>query len=160
MIEINQSFDKEIYYKLPEDYHKYIWAYGWGVICKTLFVYNPFIESPFFNLFIQTSVMRDSYNYLKDKHGIMGNNEGYPFTFYPEHDGLLPFGRTDFGYELYWQTHSNEKWNIVVYPSSSVYLIYDMTMTEFLYKILTQQIYCDGLSNITKNGIGFISKSK
>lgn len=83
------------------------------------------------------------------------SGDGYPFDFYPSPEGLFPFGCDFSGYEFYWKMSKNKKWSIVVYPDMSCFLEYDMSLTEFIYKILTCQTDCDGLSDITGDGVFF-----
>ncbi len=93
-----------------------------------------------------------------DHYSICGerySGEGYPFRFYPEADGLFPFGRSYSGYEFYWKTSQNKDWSIVVYPDTSCFLEYDVSITEFIYKVLTGSIACDGLSEISEDGVSF-----
>lgn len=61
-----------------------------------------------------------------------------------EAGGLLPWGFTDNGDELYWLTQEDSSsWTIVVYEScSSDYHEYPMSMVDFLYEIVSGNMVC------------------
>lgn len=59
---------------------------------------------------------------------------------YPAENCIFPCAVTDNGDEIYWLTSD---WSIVVYEArSSNYYKYNMTISEFLYKISTNEIIC------------------
>jgi hypothetical protein len=76
--------------------------------------------------------------------------------FYNGKNGLLPWGGTDNGDELYWEVNDNA-WKIVVYASRELEALeYDMTMTEFLCKILNREIECEPLEEFAQDDNYFI----
>lgn len=80
---------------------------------------------------------------------------GYPFAFYPEENGLIPCCEFNGDFTIYWKTGS--KWSIVAYSDLDIYAEYNMTLTEFIYKILTQDISFGELYNVmTRKGMCFV----
>ena len=67
------------------------------------------------------------------------SNGGYPFRLYPEENGLLPWAQCDNGTVFYWRINGG-KWTILVYGESWDFWEFEMTTTEFLYKLITRQI--------------------
>ncbi len=92
--------------------------------------------------------LREIYLYLKESTEIdnlrsgytVEDNEGYTFGFYPEKDGLVPWAQCDCGTVFYCRTTSEKNFMIVVYGESEKYYEYDMTITEFLYRLIKGEI--------------------
>ncbi|ULL16525.1 SMI1/KNR4 family protein [Paenibacillus sp. H1-7] len=126
--------------KVPSDYRQFINTYGTGGIDKFLWILNPFVKD-------------ENVNFLKRKEEIctayLQSKLAFPQYFehevFPSTGGILPWGYTDNGDELYWLTFGNpDEWTIVVYTSrSSEYFHYPIIMTEFLYQIIMKEIVCD-----------------
>jgi len=123
---------------LPSDYKQYIRTYGTGQVGGFLWPHNPFTESPYLNLITQTPKILGALRTIK---GVWGDlMPSYPF--FPEPGGLLPWGHTDNGDVLYWQTAGNaDQWTIVVNEARGPkFEHFQQTMMSFLAKILSQQV--------------------
>ena len=125
---------------LPQDYKDYISTYGTGGIDNFIWILTPFDQDENVNFLARTEEMREAY--LESKQQFP---EYYKHSFFPEAGGILPWGYTDNGDELYWKTNEDEgMWTIIVYESrSSDYHEYPMSMTEFLYEIVSRNLVCD-----------------
>ena len=90
---------------------------------------------------------RNSYFYLKvdfesyaDDLKLKGN-EGYPFEFYPEKDGLVPWAQCDNGTVLYFICDDTSS-KVVVYGDGYEFYEYPLSITEYLYKLINGEIDC------------------
>ena len=65
-----------------------------------------------------------------------------PFNIYPESNGIFPWGRTDNGDDLFWITEGkSDNWQIFVLSArDGEYSVLDLTVSEFLYKWMTNEI--------------------
>lgn len=133
------KFESSYGIKFPKDYKMIINEYGTGSINNFLWILNPFDSDENINYSEKAKVMLDTYLEVKEIFP-----EDYEYSVYPEKEGLLPWGFTDNGDELYWQTNEQlDSWRIVIYESaSSVSYTYDMCLTEFLYKLFRREIEC------------------
>lgn len=141
--------------ELPSDYMKFIETYGTGGIDNFLWVLSPFVENENVNLIQKGKVIRDSYQISKNNFP-----EYYTHNIYPSVRGLLPWGLTDNGDELYWLTEGKpDEWKIVVYETrASEYHIYPLSMVEFLYKTITKELVCEAFpDDFPSDKVSFIS---
>lgn len=124
----------------PKDYIAFINYYGTGGMGDFLWFLTPFEEDENVNYKKRSSIMLDAYQESKIKFP-----EYYFYKLYPEKNGLLPFGYTDNGDELYWLTKGNaEQWHIVIYESRSPeFYYYSMGLAEFLCKMIKGEISCE-----------------
>ena len=143
------KFEKEIGIIFPDDYKKIIRKYGTGGLENFIWFLTPFDSDNNVNYVKRMRWMLDAYNVSKSKFP-----DDFKYNTYPEKDGLLPWGYTDNGDELYWKTSSSpENWEIVIYESaSSENHNYKMSLAEFLYKLITKQLICDILPDDLFNG--------
>lgn len=146
--------------RLPADYFDFLSVYGTGMFGNSLEVYSPFAENEYINLFDQIEALRDSYQAMKkiwnsmNLDNVFPVNAGYPFDFYPEKGGLIPWGCIEgCGIYFYWKTGDHE-WEIVAY-SDDDYQIFQMSMTEFIYNLMTSKIDFSDLSNVAKEDLCF-----
>ncbi len=125
---------------LPKDYKAFIGTYGTGGIDDFLWFLTPFEADENVNLLKRTQVLRDSYLELQQKHP-----DYYQHAFFPDEGGLMPWGYTDNGDELYWLTKGEpEEWPIVAYESrSSDYEVYHLTLTDFIAQIVSKEVVCE-----------------
>lgn len=157
--------NKKLGVNLPEDYFELLKIYGAGQFCGWVNVFNPFIgaDEPgwYLNLYDNIKDERRNYTYSPKSYASIkamfknaptvkyyeekqfaesgAAGEGYPFDFYPKEGGLIPWGNCEEAAVLYWKMNEG-KWTIVVYGEDEYYYEYDMTMTEFLYDLLSKQI--------------------
>lgn len=68
--------------------------------------------------------------------------ETFPYALYPEADGLLPWGTTDNGDQLFWlATGSPNEWSVIINEvRSSIFEHFACSMTEFLYGLIISEI--------------------
>lgn len=134
------DFEKNTGIIFPKDYKELIGTYGTGGIGNFIWFLTPFEEDDNINFLKRMNVMLEAYRVSRNHFP-----DYFIHNIYPEKDGLLPWGYTDNGDELYWKTNSSsEKWSIVIYESASPeYQEYQMQLTEFLYKIITKELVCD-----------------
>jgi hypothetical protein len=127
---------------LPEDYKGFIQAFGSGTINSFLVVLNPFSSNKYINLLQRGRMELDAYATSKK-----GFPQYYVHDIYPLQGGLLPFGGTDNGEVLYWNTTGTpENWSVVTYESRGPkYFTFGGNMTDFLTRLLTKTIECDVL---------------
>lgn len=132
-------FQDEVGIEFPSDYKEIINYYGTGGIDNFLWFLTPFETDKNVNYSFKMSVMLDAYAESKRKFP-----EYFSYNIFPEENGLLPWGYTDNGDELYWKTASDtDDWEIVVYESRSPEAYhYKMGLAEFLYKLICKEIEC------------------
>ncbi len=137
-----EKYEKEMNIIFPKDYKKFINEYGTGTINNFFWFLTPFDEDNNINYSIKSKEMIS--NYLMGKEMMP---EYYTYEMYPKKGGLLPWGYTENGDELYWKTEENmDKWKIVVCGSGpSDALEYDMSFSEFLYKYFKGELICEAL---------------
>ena len=164
--------------ELPKDYYKLIKAYGAGYFGGYFIVYNPFVERSPLNLNFALNENKYYYECAKkswnmelpgvnikgpdallalvesqrnangkfDYCGDEFDAVGHPFSYFPEKDGLFPCAEYNGEYTIYWKT-SEEKWTIVVY-GGDYYSEFDMTLTEFLYKLIIGETNMNSLREV------------
>ena len=114
-IEEWNEFEKEIGIIFPDDYKKIISKYGTCGLDNFIWFLTPFDSDKNVNYVKRMRWMLDAYNVSKSKFP-----NYFPYNTYPEENGLLPWGYTDNGDELYWKTSSSpDNWEIVIYESAS-----------------------------------------
>jgi len=126
---------------LPVDYKEFVNLYGTGVIRNHIGIYNPFAEFRDLNLLAQVDEILDGWRKLGAKY------EEYSYPFYPELDGLLPWGRTDSGNDLFWRTHGEpDEWTVAFSESRGPEIEqFDGSMTEFLVDLFSGKLKSDVL---------------
>ncbi len=91
----------------------------------------------------QVQEQKEIYEDLKEAYHQYGltdkKGEGYPFDFYPQKNGIIPWAVCDNGALFFWKININSI-TIVVYGEDADYYEYDMTTTEFLYKLINNEI--------------------
>ena len=113
---INGGFNNYIWFVSPFDKK-------WKEIIQELQASYMYVKTEFYG----------DVNFLKEC--TLNPNEGYPFDFYDGHSGILPWALCDNGTVFYWRI-IDDKWTILVYGDSWEFYEYDMTTTEFLYKLI------------------------
>ena len=114
-IEEWKELEKEIGIIFPDDYKKIISKYGTCGLDNFIWFLTPFDSDKNVNYVKRMRWMLDAYNVSKSKFP-----NYFPYNTYPEENGLLPWGYTDNGDELYWKTSSSpDNWEIVIYESAS-----------------------------------------
>lgn len=113
---------------LPEDYRRFVQAYGSGCFARFLWPLNPFSKKPELNLAEQGRIGTDS--------------RGRPTDPFAVEQGLRLWGFTDDGHRLYWKTGgAPSDWPVMVWsPEGPDHQLYPHTMTEFVYNWLQQDL--------------------
>ena len=129
-----EQYQNECNYGFPPDYKYLLNLYGTGGINNFLWILTPFEGNEEINILKRAKTMRVSLNYMKTM--FPGK---YNYSIFPDEGGLLPWGYTDNGDELYYKDGS-----IVVFGSRySDFYEYRMGVVEFIYKLLMREIICD-----------------
>ena len=152
--------------KLPDDYFELVLCYGEGIFCNCIKLITPFAEKrSSLNLFKviekdERLIYEDSKEYyynspfsndpavveytnitLKE---LGASGAGYPFEFFNGSTGLIPWGYWDSTYTFYWNYTGVSEYSIIVYGEEEFYYEYDMTTSEFLYSLFTNEISLEG----------------
>ncbi len=132
------SVEKKIGFIFPSDYKSFINMYGEGGINSFLWIFSPFSENENLNLLYRAKEFKVSYETMKKEFP-----NDFQFNFFDGEKGILPWGITDNGDELYWNV-SKENITLVIYESRyGDYREYPMKVTEFLYNLLSKSLSCD-----------------
>lgn len=164
---MHKKIDERLGIKLPDDYYKIIETYGAGSFhnCNKLFdlvVFNPYINDSNLNLFTQIKEYGESYRSLREDCGNQSNiceyspynsqiYEGYPFNYYPEKNGLIIWGWIDGGDFSFYYLPTTENWSIVVYDDIDGYMIFEIGIAEFIYKLICGEIVFEDLKGNGSN---------
>lgn len=133
-----KEIERDMNYVFPEDYKNFINKYGEGAINDFFWIMSPFSEYENLNTKKRFYQMKDSYEYMKKENSTM-----FKYQFFDGNIGLFPWGITDNGDEIYWHIQGGIKSTIVIYAARySEVKEYDMTATEFLFKILNKEFVC------------------
>lgn len=124
---------------LPADYKAFIERYGSGVVDDFLSVFNPFAANEHVNLASAGRARLDGLRMLRDEFDIDTGHELFPAA-----GGLLPFGATDNGHVLFWETKGEpQDWTVIVRePRAPRYERFASNMTGFLHDILSRREVC------------------
>ncbi|ROS41143.1 SMI1/KNR4 family protein [Amycolatopsis thermoflava] len=111
---------EEIGFQFPSDYRAFVDRYGGGAIneelhvsCPTEFPYEPGV-SPGFAGYLEAMDLGvgDAYRSMRDSFP-----EDYPYPIFPEPGGLLQWGVTGGGDDLFWLTEDEDpdRWPVVIW---------------------------------------------
>jgi len=134
-----ERVERELGTKLPTDYKTFIQTYGTGSISNFMMILNPFSKNRYLNLLSRAEIVLGAYRTSR-----ANAPEYFKDNVFPEEHGILPFGSTDNGDDLYWRTLGDpDDWTVTLYESrGSEPFDYDGSMTEFLVDLLTGGIVC------------------
>lgn len=113
---------------LPDDYRRYIQAYGTGCFGRFLWPLNPFAKPDEHNLLVAAEPAFDS--------------RGRPLDAFAAAEGLVRWGHTDDGCRLYWRPDGEpDVWPVIVWrppgPAGPAdHQMFPCNMTEFVYRWL------------------------
>jgi len=112
---------------LPQDYKDFARLYGDGLFMDFLIVYVPSIKDS--RLMLEPQV--------RDAPKMFSPREPQPYPFWPHVGGLIRFGCTDFGDQLYWLPEgAPDDWKVVMWqrhgPHDQAFEKFDCGMAEFL----------------------------
>lgn len=142
--------ERELGTTLPKEYKRLVNRYSTLIINEFLCILNPF-DYYYNNLIDRGDIILDAYLVSKSN-----DPEAFNLPVFPEKNGILPFGYTVNGDELYWRTNKDIRlWSIIVYETrSDEYSEYHMDILEFIYKLCTKQFECPAFpEDLFDNGI-------
>lgn len=129
---------------LPDDYKSYLNIYGTGIIGGVITPYNPFCRRSSWKP-AQTCYtwMREALAIKQLQHDF--GRDIFPYPVYPEEGGLLPWGGTDNGDQLFWLTQGHpNNWTVVINESRSRnFQSFNYSMTGFIYAWIKGMVKCD-----------------
>ncbi|WP_309090647.1 SMI1/KNR4 family protein [Phenylobacterium sp.] len=120
---------------LPADYKEFVLLYGSGYFMEFLGVSVPRAWNE--NVRIATNAKIITRNFREHE-----PLDPYPYGFWPDPGGLLPFGTTDNGDELFWLTEgAPDTWRVVVWDRGmQTFETFDCGLTDFLAGLATGTI--------------------
>src|SRR5947209_4673448 len=100
--------------RLPADYKDFVSRYGTGSIDSFIWIFNPASRNPHLNFQQQ---VRKQLEVLRE----INERETEPFIpLFPNSSGVLPFGITDNGDLLFWETNGDpDNWAVGVFEARS-----------------------------------------
>lgn len=132
------DIQKMLCIEFPDDYKEFINIYGFGSINKFLWVLSPFSENENLSYLKKFNDMKFAYQYMQKEFPLK-----YFMKYFDHENGLLPWGITDNGDELYWYIDNGKRSIVVMEARYAEIYKYDMELTEFIYKLLNKEIQCN-----------------
>ena len=128
-----EPIEAELGTGLPQDYKDFVRLYGQGEFMEFLGINVPSSWSPYARLVSQARATAKLF---------AGFEEELPYPLWPDPEGLLAFGITDFGDYLFWLTRgSPEQWPVVVWGRGlQQFEVFDCSLTDFLARLATGEI--------------------
>ena len=125
--------ERRLSLRLPTDYKNLIDLYGVGDFAGFITIFSPLCKIPHLNL------INHSRNTTRYEREFTENEDEYPFVFYPDAGGLLPFGATELWDTLFWRTSgAPEGWPIVVQENKSTnYEEIEASTTDFIAGVIS-----------------------
>src|SRR4051794_14994861 len=104
-----EEIEAELGTALPQDYKDFVRLYGLGYFMQFLGVSVPRSQNP--NTRLEACVPRASETFR-----IFAGDEELPYSLWPTPGGLVSFGSTDFGDQLFWLSEGlPSEWRVVVW---------------------------------------------
>lgn len=131
------AVESQIGTELPSDYRAFIDAYGHVRLDDFLQIFSPFAPANSGNLVTESTSVLSAYRTLRAAFA-----DEMPLPAFPEPGGLLPFGRTDNGDDLYWRTIGRpDDWPIVIFGARERdHQQIDRNTTGLLLALLTGEV--------------------
>ncbi|MDO4258072.1 MAG: hypothetical protein Q4C87_00970 [Actinomycetaceae bacterium] len=123
----------------PADYLALLSRYGIGRFCDYMNIYSPYIRYPAWNCHVQ----KRNFTELSRENFFWNSNMPEDIASYAD---LYPWGQSDIGVMYYWRWINKDKGTyqtILHAGKGSQWEVYDMTITEVLYHLLTDQLPTD-----------------
>jgi hypothetical protein len=119
--------------RLPEDYNLYINAYGVGKVDDFISIFVPYAANSYVDI-IRANTVNNKWMLQTWQMSCPNNRDS--------DRKVLQFGITDNGDYLCWSVASNsDRWQILVFNGvAGECEVFDMSMAEFLVKILSRQL--------------------
>lgn len=124
--------------EFPSDYKELIDQFGPSIISEFIKIRTPFTWDANVNLISYNRLALDGLRELKQEFG----EDICPYPIYPEPGGLVLWGDTENGDQLFWRTQGPPSdWKVITNESrSGNYEEWDYSMSGFLVALLTQRI--------------------
>jgi hypothetical protein len=124
---------------LPSDYKAFIVRYGTGYIDEFIWILNPFAANRYGNLILRSKDYLGGLREIRE-----AAPDEIPYPIFPEQGGVLPFGFTDNGDFIMWETKGQpDNWTVLVQaPRDPEFQRIETTMTTFLSRVLTEPGFC------------------
>jgi len=118
---------------LPQDYKDFVRLYGLGSFMQFLWVHVPETQSPYVRFDAQIRAVRTIYR----------DNDCFNQPLWPTRGGLLVFGATDFGDQLFWLTRGPpDEWPVVVWGRGlQEFEAFECGLTDFLAGVAKKEIF-------------------
>lgn len=125
---------KKLGIRLPQDLYDLAMKYGSGRIYRGLIeCFNPFAPSYVKTITSECTSLQKLADAL----------ENQPYAFFPKEHGLFPCGWDESGGRFLWLTEGRpDKWPIILLDDENRYERWDMSLTTFLARALTNEIAC------------------
>lgn len=112
---------------LPQDYKDFVRLYGSGLLVGLVSIHTPGTKNPYLSLAVQ----------VREASGDSMPDQQAPYRLWPRIDGLIKFGGTDNGDQLYWLPHGPpEDWKVVFWDcdlsDDKAFEAFDCSVAEFL----------------------------
>jgi hypothetical protein len=123
--------------KLPRDYRDFVFSYGSGLFAGFYRVYNPFAASEWTSLISQVQMVCKN-----DRSSQQSFPDRFPYPYYPEPGGLLPWGNDENGNDYFWLTKGPPtKWQVAQNEGRERgFKIQPFSMTGFLVAVLERKV--------------------
>lgn len=141
---------------LPQDYKDFVSAYGSGLLCGYIRIFNPFDESPNFNLFSESERVLKSYSALRLEHPMRR-----PVGVFPNPCGIFPWGETTEGEHFYWMTNGTSgEWPVfAIDDSRDRCVIFGMGFSKFVDALLRDQVDLSFVMSSHSTSKSFVPRS-
>jgi len=131
-----RKYEAQLGIKLPPDYRRFVFAYGSGLFADFYRIYNPFAAS-------ESTALVTKAKHVCDFNRESQRNfpERFPYPYFPEPGGLLPWGNDENGNDYFWLTQgAPSKWVVVQDENRGKGIrVQPYTMTAFLVAILQRK---------------------
>jgi hypothetical protein len=119
---------------LPQDYKEFTRLYGSGYFMEFLGILVPRTKNPNTRFESQVGLVCGTFAGM--------DGEELPYAMWPDPKGLIPFGGTDNGDELFWLPRgSPEDWGVVVWDRGmQEFEALDCSLTDFLAGLATGEV--------------------
>jgi hypothetical protein len=127
-----EPVEAELRTALPPDYKDFARLYGFGYFMEFLGISIPRSTNP--NTRLESSVPNTC-----EMFGQFHDRDEFPYPIWPNPGGLVPFGGTDNGDELFWLPRgAPSNWGVVVWDRGlGNFEPFDCDMTDFLAGLAT-----------------------
>ena len=132
-----RDYERSLGVELPSDYREFVFTYGSGLFASFYRIYNPFAASQ--HIALLSSVTRVC-KYNRESQQKYPNR--FPFPYFPEKDGLLPWGNDENGNDYFWRTSgSADAWHVVEDENrgSGIKSHVGFTFADFLLSIMNKE---------------------